>query len=240
MRSGSILGIATWDTPVVEPRRQSPRLLKWLECLFLAGGAAALMWCAYVIVTAYVVQRYARETLYSRPMPVASDAIRIEPMESSALPAEEPSPLPSSSRPAPASFIGVPLAELSIPRVGVSAIVLEGSDQHTLRLGLGHIKTTPLPGEEGNVVITGHRDSFFWPLRNVQVGDDIWVNTFDAHVHYRVSWFRVVSPSEVSVLAPTPDAMLTLVTCFPFWFIGPAPERFVVRAMRVDDRIAEF
>jgi sortase A len=130
---------------------------------------------------------------------------------------------------------GTPLAELSIPRIGLSAVVLQGSDEHTLRVGVGHIETTPLPGESGNVAIAGHRDSFFRPLRNVQIGDDIWLNTPKAPAHYRVSSFRVVNPSEVSVIDPSTDAVLTLVTCYPFYFVGSAPDRFIVRASLVRD-----
>ena len=125
---------------------------------------------------------------------------------------------------------GTPLAELSIPRIGLSAVVLEGSDDHTLRAGPGHIETTPRPGESGNVAIAGHRDSFFRPLRDVQVGDDILLDTPTSRVHYRVSSYSVVNSSEVSVLGPTRDNVLTLVTCFPFQFIGSAPDRFIVRA----------
>jgi sortase A len=109
-------------------------------------------------------------------------------------------------------------------------VVLEGSDEHTLRKGLGHIEDTPLPGESGNVAIAGHRDSFFRPLRNIQVGDDIMLDLPGERVHYKVSSYRIVNSSEVSVIAPTDDAVLTLVTCYPFWFVGSAPDRFVVRA----------
>jgi LPXTG-site transpeptidase (sortase) family protein len=133
---------------------------------------------------------------------------------------------------------GTPLAELSIPRVGLSAVVLHGTDEHTLRLGLGHVENTPLPGESGNVAIAGHRDSFFRPLRNVHVGDDILLETPEERVHYRVSSLRVVNSYEVSVIGPTRDATLTLVTCYPFWFIGQAPDRFVVRATRVESSAA--
>src|SRR5262249_41445972 len=94
---------------------------------------------------------------------------------------------------------------------------------------------TPLPGESGNVAIAGHRDSFFRPLRDVHVGDDILLDIAEARVRYRVSSLRIVSPSEISVIGPTDAAMLTLVTCYPFWFIGEAPDRFVVRATRVED-----
>ena len=194
--------------------RRGARVLTWMERLFVVGGAAALAWCVFVVSDAYIVQRQARRTI-----------------ESMAL---MKTPRPRSSS-APSSVArGTPLAELSIPRVGLRAAVLHGSDAHTLRLGLGHIESTPLPGESGNVAIAGHRDSFFRPLRNIQVGDDILLDTPQQRVHYRVSSFRVVNSYEVSVISPTRDPMLTLVTCYPFWFIGQAPDRFVVRAARVE------
>jgi len=203
--------------------RRGARLLRWVERLLVMAGAAALGWCAFIMTDASIVQRHARETLASTPRVRTSSSTRSSSTSSSA-----PSGLAR----------GTPLAELSISRVGLSAVVLHGSDAHTLRLGLGHIENTPLPGESGNVAIAGHRDSFFRPLRNVQVGDDILLDTPEARVHYRVSSVRVVSSSEVSVIAPTRDATLTLVTCYPFWFIGQAPDRFVVRATRVEEPAA--
>jgi len=116
--------------------------------------------------------------------------------------------------------------------------VLHGSDAHTLRLGAGHIENTALPGESGNVAIAGHRDSFFRPLQDVHVGDDIMLDTPEERAHYRVTFTRVVNSYDVGVIAPTHDASLTLVTCYPFWFIGQAPDRFVVRASRVESPVA--
>jgi sortase A len=196
-----------------------------MSYLLVIAGGAALGWCAANLTDAYLAQWRAREQLESMP------------------PMTMTTPSASNSRtsvlPAPRSSVavkpGTPLAELSIPRLGVSAVVLEGSDDHTLRVGLGHIKSTSLPGESGNVAIAGHRDSFFRPLRNVQVGDDILLDTPNARVHYRVSSYSVVNPSEVSVIDRTQDARLTLVTCFPFYFVGSAPDRFIVRASYVAD-----
>lgn len=202
-------------------------LLTLIQRLFLTGGVLALLWCAYVLTDAYLAQRSAREAL---EMGRAGNH--------SAAPSTAPSTdtRPSPARAAPA--IGTPLAELSIPRIGLSAVVLHGSDERTLRRGVGHIEHTALPGDAaGNVALAGHRDSFFRPLKNVQVGDDIVLATPEDRVHYRVSSTSVVSSYEVSVIAPSKDATLTLVTCYPFWFIGQAPDRFVVRATRVDDQV---
>jgi sortase A len=189
----------------------------WAESLLIMGGTAALTWCVYIAGDAYITQRLAREVLESTPhVPTTSGA-----SSESAKVLHSPAP-------------GTPLAELTIPSVGLSAAVLHGSDAHTLSLGLGHIENTPLPGESGNVAIAGHRDSFFRPLKNVKVGDDILLDTPEERVHYRVSSLRVVNSHEVGVIGPTKDPTLTLVTCYPFWFIGNAPDRFVVRATRVE------
>jgi sortase A len=199
------------------------RLLRYVERVFLMGGVAALAWCAYIVTDAYILQRLARERLES-----TSRETRFASTSSGT-----PSTNAASARSRPTT--GTPLAELSIPRIGLSAVVLHGTDAHTLRLGLGHIDNTPLPGEAGNVAIAGHRDSFFRPLRNVQVGDDILLETPEERVHYRVSAFRVVNSHDVAVVGPTREDALTLVTCYPFWFIGEAPDRFVVRATRIGD-----
>ena len=199
-------------------RQGGSRLLRWVAYLLVIAGGAALGWCVAMLADAYLAQRVAREQLESTPPPAIT------------------SKRPALSAPSGAAVeAGTPLAELSIPRIGLSLVVLQGSDEHTLRKGLGHIEDTPLPGESGNVAIAGHRDSFFRPLRNIQVGDDIMLNTPGQRVHYRVSAYRVVKSSEVSVIAPTSDAVLTLVTCYPFWFVGAAPDRFVVRANFVED-----
>ena len=207
------------DTQRAASNRRRTRLLNWVALLLMIAGGAALGWCVAILVDTQNAQRAAREQLESMASATTSSSATSTPR----------------SRVSVQPGTGTPLAELSIPRIGLSAVVLQGSDEHTLRVGAGHIETTPLPGESGNVAIAGHRDSFFRPLRNVQVGDDIWLNTPTAPVHYRVSSFRVVNPSEVSVIDPTTDAVLTLVTCYPFYFVGSAPDRFIVRASLVRD-----
>jgi LPXTG-site transpeptidase (sortase) family protein len=132
----------------------------------------------------------------------------------------------------------MPIAALSIPRVHLSAIVLEGSDARTLRRGPGHVENTALPGNSGNVVIAGHRDTFFRPLRDVHTGDDVFDETRHGTVRYRVGSLRGVKASDLSVLEPTDEATLTLVTCYPFWVLGNAPDRFIVTAARVDQPVA--
>jgi LPXTG-site transpeptidase (sortase) family protein len=130
----------------------------------------------------------------------------------------------------PGSSSGEPLALLRIPRLHLEVPVLTGTDEVMLNRGVGWIAGTSLPGGEGNMGVAGHRDSFFRPLEEVQLGDAIEVLTLKAKHVYTVDGMRVVSPSEIDVLRPRERSSLTLVTCYPFYFIGPAPSRYVVEA----------
>ncbi|MCX6624691.1 MAG: class D sortase, partial [Acidobacteria bacterium] len=125
------------------------------------------------------------------------------------------------------------LGRIEIPSVGLSVIVFEGVDRRTLRRAAGHIPGTALPGRPGNVGISGHRDTFFRPLRNIRRNDIITVTTPLGDYRYRVVSTSVVAPDDVAVLEPSGYEILTLVTCYPFYFVGPAPGRFVVRAERI-------
>ncbi len=125
------------------------------------------------------------------------------------------------------------IGRMDIERLGVSVMVMEGTGESTLRRAAGHIAGTALPGEAGNVGIAGHRDTFFRPLRNIRRNDMIALTTLGGAYTYRVVSSKVVRPSDVGVLAPGTGEVLTLVTCYPFYFIGSAPERFIVRAERV-------
>jgi sortase A len=95
---------------------------------------------------------------------------------------------------------------------------------------VGHIPGTALPGEDGNIVLAAHRDTFFRPLRNIQKGDEIALTTLSGAYRYRVESIQIVGPDDVGVLSPTKQPTLTLVTCYPFYFVGSAPKRFIVRA----------
>src|SRR6185295_7856959 len=130
---------------------------------------------------------------------------------------------------------GVLIGRLDAPSVKMSTTVLEGSDDATLRKGAGHIEDTPLPGEAGNVGIAGHRDTVFRPLRNIQVGDPLELTTADRLYRYRISKTLIVGPDDVYVLDPSKSPMLTLVTCYPFEYVGHAPRRFIVQAQLVNE-----
>ncbi len=123
-----------------------------------------------------------------------------------------------------------PLAVLAIPRLHLVAPVFEGTDSLTLNRGLGRIHGTAMLGEEGNVGIAGHRDGFFRTLQSVALGDAIEVATFSSHDRYIVDQIHIVEPEDTGVLKSGQDAELTLVTCYPFHFIGDAPQRYIVHA----------
>jgi sortase A len=125
------------------------------------------------------------------------------------------------------------IGRIEIPRLGVSVMVVEGVDRRALGRAAGHIPGTAQPGQPGNVGISAHRDTFFRPLRNIRAGDLITVSTAGGEYEYRVVSTKVTTPSDVSVLDTDGREMLTLVTCYPFYFIGSAPERFIVRAQRL-------
>ena len=123
-----------------------------------------------------------------------------------------------------------PLAVLRIPRLRIEAPVLEGTDEIVLNRGLGHIEETAAPGADGNSGIAGHRDGFFRGLKDIVVGDVIELETLHGTDAYRVERTWIVNPEDVSVLDPTATRSITLVTCYPFYFVGSAPQRFIVRA----------
>jgi sortase A len=139
--------------------------------------------------------------------------------------------LPERPPPEPGDLIG----RIEAPRLGVSAIVLSGLDSSTLRRAAGHVPRTALPGQGGNVAVAAHRDRHFAGLRDVAIGDEITFTTPDGVHRYRVSGTEVVEPRDVRVLDDRGREELTLVTCYPFNYIGPAPNRFVVYAEKVGD-----
>lgn len=125
---------------------------------------------------------------------------------------------------------GRPFARLEIPRVGLRAMVLPGVSRLTLNRGAGHIPGTPLPWENGNFAVAGHRDGFFRSLEGIKRDDEILLTTVRGSFKYRVRDISIVKPGDTSPLRPTPQQAITLVTCYPFYYVGNAPERFIVRA----------
>jgi sortase A len=186
--------------------------LRWLERTFFLIGGVLGIWCLIIILRA---EYYARMPV-PEPPPVASE-----------LPGEDDSDRRVRQ---PLREHGSWVARLEAPSVALAATVLEGSDEGTLSRAAGHIEKTAFPGERGNVGIAGHRDTIFRPLRRMHVGDSLVLTTRDRVFQYRVSDTRIVSPEDVYVLNSTGHPEMTLVTCYPFEFIGHAPRRFIVRA----------
>lgn len=122
------------------------------------------------------------------------------------------------------------IRKIEIPSIGLAAMVLEGEDEQTLRLGVGHISGTAVPGSSGNVGLAGHRDTFFRRLERIRIGDVISISIDRSTFQYRVASTAVVHPSDVQVLDDTQRPTLTLITCYPFHYIGAAPKRFIVHA----------
>lgn len=122
------------------------------------------------------------------------------------------------------------MGRLEIPRLAISAKILEGTSDATLDKAVGHLTNTPIPGEPGNIALAAHRDTIFRPLRNIQVNDEITITDQDNIYRYRVDSTTIVLPTDLSVLKPRGHDTLTLITCYPFYYIGSAPRRFIVHA----------
>ena len=138
---------------------------------------------------------------------------------------------PASHSAAPPGVDSEVLGRIEIPRLGVRAIIREGVDDRTLGIAVGHIPGTARPGEPGNIGLAGHRDTFFRALRDVRKGDVLRLTTLSGSETYCVASLSVVEPERTDVLSPTAGGIVTLVTCFPFDWIGSAPKRFVVAAV---------
>ena len=214
------------------PRTKS--FLGWSQYLLLAIGIFALGSVSFALLDARLYQAYQTwqfEQALKKNGQSMSNAERLDlPILPKVL--EETKRVRTENLGAGAAS---PLGRIEISRIGLRAMILEGTDDRTLRRAVGHIPDTLLPGQLGNVAIAGHRDTFFRPLRNIRKDDEITLATLSGSYRYHVDSTRVVEPEDIQVLEASKDAMLTLVTCYPFNLVGPAPKRFIVRARRVDD-----
>jgi sortase A len=218
----------SWDETRLVRVRARPRRIRpgWFSRLTLAAGLLLLVYVAAVRLEATWAQRWAARRLSTADQHEAAAA------------PSAPAGMPGGGAAVAAPLPGEPVGRLSIPRLALDVVALEGVDDDTLRRGAGHFPGTALPGQVGNASFAGHRDSFFRALRDVRSGDEVRVEAPDGDYLYRVTETRVVGPSEVGVIDPLGGSLLTLVTCHPFDWIGPAPRRFVVRGTLVEPRIA--
>lgn len=215
---------------VALPVKKSP--LRWLERALLLVGILCLGIWAY----AWLDTRYSQ---YKEGR-LLDEALSAPPSGGRAAPAADTDALETfrgqggAARQQSAPPEGTLVGRIEIPRLGVSAIVLEGVGNKTLRRAVGHIPETPLPEAGGNVGLAAHRDSFFRDLKDVRKDDVITLETLEGTFQYRVEWTKIVEPEDTEVLGNTQVPALTLVTCYPFYYVGSAPERFIVRARRAD------
>ncbi|MFI5059511.1 MAG: class D sortase [Candidatus Acidiferrales bacterium] len=187
------------------PRRMVFPGLRWASYVFLVAGVLAAGYAAYIIADSKAYQAVELRK-FNHSVPLAEPHLPI---------------------------IGEVIGQIEIPAVAIKAVILHGDSPELLRRGVGHLPETPMPGEWGNVALAGHRDTFFRPLRQLRPGEVITVRTIRGVFQYRVESIRVVSPKDIGVLASSSRRELTLVTCFPFHYVGAAPNRFIVRAFEV-------
>ena len=199
--------------------RRRQQSLVWCQYIFLALGLLALGYCAKSFTQAWLYQRWAL------PQMTKQRSYNAESVPGSA---EQPKKTPSTS-------LGEmsPIGRLEISRVHISAVVAEGTSQRVLSRAVGHAIGTALPGQTGNVTLAAHRDTFFRHLGDVRSGDIIELKEPGHEYRYQVRFTAVVGPKDTWVLQPTRKETLTLLTCYPFHVVGPAPDRFVIRARRI-------
>ena len=230
-----------------DARRRGRAGLRALEWFFLIAGLAAVDCFVWVNTSSVLYQAYEDwafdQTLRGLAPGVAgfihdeADWLFHGGREKAPL-AEAPFPPPVSPSPkkGPANLPpaqGSVIGRLAIPRLKLAVMVRQGADEATLRKAVGHIPGTALPGAAGNVGLAGHRDTFFRALRNIRPNDTIEFETTEGTYRYQVSSTRIVTPRDVSVLKASGEPTLTLVTCYPFYYVGSAPKRFIVHATEV-------
>ena len=206
-----------------------PAVRRWTERLLLLIGLGCLGTVAYAYFEARLTSlqegRRLDEAIREHRRSAGQPATATETDSFAAL-------KPAAALAPPKLEEGELVGRLEIPRLGLSAIVLEGVGARTLRRGAGHIPGTGLPAQTGNVGIAGHRDTFFRPLKDIGPKDIIELATPEGTYRYQVEWTRIVQPEDTEVLADPGVQALTLVTCYPFYYVGSAPKRFIVRAVR--------
>ena len=185
----------------------------------LINGAIYFFLVAGVLSLGYVGMAYIDAHRYQQSQRVNLEKQRLRPV---ALPAPR--------------FLaeGDMLGELQVPRLQLDTIVVQGDSSATLKKAVGHLPDSALPGQWGNVALAGHRDTFFRPLKDIKIGDEIRLKTLDRNFEYRVESVQVVAPRDVAVLKSSTGHSLTLLTCFPIYYLGPAPKRLVVRAREIE------
>jgi sortase A len=208
-------------------RRVIKKSLACCQYLFLATALTALGYCAIVVSQEVLYQSWARQQVTKRASASFANAYRTGPL------AKYPAPHHTGPLIPPLSAAGSIVGKLEIPRIRFSAMIAEGTSSRVLRKAVGHLSNTALPGQDGNVVLAGHRDTFFRHLGDLKTGDVIEIGTSRGQYVYSVRFTDIISPDETWVLEPCTGQTLTLITCYPFHYVGSAPKRFMVRALRM-------
>ena len=208
--------------PTMDENRAALRPFRAVYYALLMVGLAALGYAGYQVLDAFIFQTVEQ---------IRFEAMTNSPPDALSPRGVAPAPVLAVRRAIPTGNV---IGEIEMPRVGLKAIVMQGDSEKVLNRAVGHLPDSALPGEEGNVALAAHRDGLFRPLRSVLPGDAITLRTGERELRYEVLWTAIVPPAAVSVLQPTKGHSLTLVTCFPFYYVGAAPERFVVRARQVE------
>jgi sortase A len=185
--------------------------LRWTRRLLFLTGALAISYVALTLLHAKLFQDAANNTLEEQIFAQKQQEVNLSTV---------------------VAKHGDVLGRIEIPRLRMMTAILEGTSARTLRLGVGHIEGTALPGEPGNAGIAGHRDTFFRALKDIRVNDEIQIQTATGLSRYQVDWVRIVAPDDSGILVPSVKSSITLITCYPFHLIGAAPERFVVHAYK--------
>lgn len=216
----------------------------WVEAVLLLVATACLGWFGYNWIASEADQlwsNYALDAQLDGRKPSLTGFLnhirgREEPAAEEAKSPTEGQPVDDpGERPRPTHVPrGTNIGRIEIPRLKITSIVRQGVDDKTLSRAVGHVPYTALPGQPGNVGLAAHRDTYFRNLRDVREGDTIRVVTTDGAWEYVVDSLQIVTPKNVEVLDPTPHPALTLVTCYPFNYVGHAPKRFIVRARQKD------
>lgn len=226
-------------------RQQRRKALLMAETALLLVGFVCLVWAGYmtaqsVASNSWQTYRFEQSLSGNTPSLVGyakylwsgDKGVQRAEGEQPGMGMEEPPPqsaAPSTRKYRRSEVIG----KIEVPRLKVSAVVKEGVDSKTLSRAVGHVPYTSLPGEKGNVGVAAHRDTHFRGLRNVRHGDVIRMTTADGVYLYEVDALKIVWPKNVEVLHPTPEPRITLVTCYPFNYVGSAPKRFIVQGKQV-------
>lgn len=191
--------------------------LNYSRNFFLIIGILMLGYYVYVWLDASIYQSYQsqkfQKALQNRSESPSNGFAKMPPIEN--------------------SIDGILLGRIEIYSIGISAMILEGSEESSLQRGVGHIIGTSLLCQKGNIVLSAHRDTFFKPLSNIKPNDEIILTTLKGYCRYQVDSIRVVEPDNIDVINDTGEDILTLITCYPFNYIGNAPQRFIVRAHNI-------